>query len=129
MNRTAIIKADGQPLNRSRIFRGDKVLITIIIIEEGQSDVATGFKFAARIADAVDDPILISKTGADFTINVVENRLDASFTLDPGDTKPQFVGDPLPAPIELEYELERTGNASDPTTIERGRFTILDDIA
>ena len=128
-NRTVIIKADGNSLNRAKIYRGDKVVITIIVIEEGQDSVTTGFNFAARAADRIDDPVLITKTGSDFTIAVNGNRLDASFVLESTDTKPQFVGEPMAAPIELEYELERTGNTNDPTTLERGYFTILDDIA
>jgi hypothetical protein len=128
MSRTVIIRADGQPLKNAKIYRGDKVEIVIIVIEEGQV-VSTTFDFAARLADVVDDPILITKTGADFTVSVTGNRLDASFTLDPADTKPQFVGLPLSAPIQLEYELQRNGNTNDPSTLERGKFTILDDIA
>ena len=116
-------------MNNAKLYRGDDIKIDIIIIEPGQDAALTTFKFSARLADKVDDPALIMKSGADFTVAVDGNRLDASFTLNGADTKPQFVGAPMAAPIELEYEIERNGPPTGITTIERGRITILDDIA
>lgn len=123
MPRKVIIKADGLPLKGRRIYRGDKILVTIVVIEKDQDELTTGFDFNARLADMPDDPPLISKIGSDFTITVNNNRLDASFILEPADTQG------FDATTELEYDIQRTGNTYDPTTLERAKFTVLDDIS
>ena len=128
-SRTVIVKANGEALKQAKFRRGDEVKVSIIIIEEGQDVALTTFKFAARQADLVDSPSLIAKSGTDFDVAVNGNRLDANFTIQPTDTKPQFVGPPFAAPIALDYEIERGGPPTGVTTLERGRFTVLDDIA
>lgn len=117
----------GNPaLKGSKLIRGDSLALKLMIFEPGQEEAT--FRFVAKPkAEHPDGMAIIDKKPEDFTIDIVNNLLQADFEILPVETS--F----LTEEIVLIYDLERTIPVTDGSpkvkTIEQGRFTIVLDVA